>query len=641
MTRTLRLMIPVLLATIAGDGAARAPDGARGAGPVWLAPGVVTTAVTTRDAAFRPDGRELCFTMAAPGYAQAVICVSRRDGDRWTEPEAAPFSGDARWVDLEPAFAPDGRSLYFTSTRNAAGDGADDADLWRVARRSDGWGEPEPVGAPVNSGLQEYYPSLTAGGTLYFTRADSSGRINSIWRSRPDGHGGFVTPERLPAQVNCGTTRFNAWVAPDESRLVLSVVGLPGNHGLADYWQVRRRADDTWAEPENLGARVNAGLGRAWSCTETPGGGTFVYMAAPAGDDPWPRSWGVLQARAGAPGAAGGIALLAVDALDAAGPGTAALAPSVTPVPFPEVRGPWLGQDPPGREPELFAPGLLSTGLHERDVLVLPSGREIWYGLMDLGILTVMSTRLVDGVWTEPRPVPFHDDPEFACFEPTLSADGSRVFFLSNRAAPGQEQGEGWANQNIFTARRTADGWTGATALPPPVTSDEAEYFPSLAADGTLYFTREDAAGAAIWAAEPEGDGFAAPHRLPPAVNRTGRVFNATVAPDEGWIIACVGDDPANLGAIDYWISFRGDDGAWRQAVNLGTRFNGPDTRAASVSLAPDGSVLFFSSRREVGEPFPDHRVTPAELRRRRGEPGCGSADLWWIDAGVLADYQL
>ena len=41
--------------------------------------------------------------------------------------------------------------------------------------------------------------------------------------------------------------------------------------------------------------------------------------------------------------------------------------------------GPYLGQTPPGTTPKLFAPGVVSTGLYERDFAVAPEGREFFY----------------------------------------------------------------------------------------------------------------------------------------------------------------------------------------------------------------------------------------------------------------------
>ena len=46
---------------------------------------------------------------------------------------------------------------------------------------------------------------------------------------------------------------------------------------------------------------------------------------------------------------------------------------------FPELRGPYLGQELPGLEPRLFAPGAVSTGLATRDVAMTPDGDELFF----------------------------------------------------------------------------------------------------------------------------------------------------------------------------------------------------------------------------------------------------------------------
>ena len=303
--------------------------------------------------------------------------------------------------------------------------------------------------------------------------------------------------------------------------------------------------------------------------------------------------------------------------------------------------GPWLGQDPPGTEPVIFAPGLVSTGLNERDILVHPDGSIIWYGTMAGAIVTVLETRLVDGHWTEPVQAPFHADRAFACFEPTLSPDRQRVLFLSTRAAPGQEQGTGWANQNIFMAHLLESGaWSAPEAVPAPVTTDAAEYFPCLAKDGTLYFTRQEGESQAVWSAEPDGDHWGDPVKLPAEVNIPDHVYNVYCPPDESWICGCVAGHEENLGPVDYWISFRGEDG-WLPAVNLGEPYNGEGLRANSVSISPDGRFFFFSSRRvTVTRPADDEPLTRTDLLAGHGEAGGGSLDIWWVDAAVLDHWR-
>jgi hypothetical protein len=261
---------------------------------------------------------------------------------------------------------------------------------------------------------------------------------------------------------------------------------------------------------------------------------------------------------------------------------------------------------------------------------------------MAQGIVTIMETRLVGGIWTEPVTVPFHTDPEFACFEPTLAADGKTVMMLSNRAAAGQIQGKGWANQNIATARLVDGRWTEPNALPGPVTTAAAEYFPSLASDGTLYFSREDEQGhPAIWAAEPGEAGYREPTRLGDEVNVGTDNYNAFVAPDESWLILCVAGHPDNLGRADYWISFRVKDGSWGQAVSMGRKFNGPGQRASSASVTPDGRFLFFSSdRAHFEEYFPTGRLTRGGLLELHGGPGNGSTDIYWVSAEVLSELR-
>ena len=107
---------------------------------------------------------------------------------------------------------------------------------------------------------------------------------------------------------------------------------------------------------------------------------------------------------------------------------------------------------------------------------------------------------------------------------------------------------------------------------------------------------------------------------------------------DESFLIACVAGHEDNLGPADYWISFRDDQGAWQSARNLGELFNGPDSRASSAFLSPDGQYLFFSSSRV--SPFEGERLTRADLQNIHAGPGNGASDIWWVSAEVLDRYR-
>lgn len=87
--------------------------------------------------------------------------------------------------------------------------------------------------------------------------------------------GVYQAPERLPERVNCGVTRFNAFVAPDESYVILGVVGRDDAISPADYHVVFRNPDGSWHEPRNLGKPINLPGVLGYSPAVSPDGRYF------------------------------------------------------------------------------------------------------------------------------------------------------------------------------------------------------------------------------------------------------------------------------------------------------------------------------------------------------------------------------
>ena len=247
--------------------------------PELFAPGIVSTGMYTRDVAITPDGKEIYFCVAIGNYTYSTILCAREENGRWLPPEIVPFSGGPGVTDFEPALSPDGSRLYFLSNRPDGDEPPGDQDIWVVERDGTGaWGIPRNLGEPVNSDGGEYFPSLTRDGTLYFTRNEKGSGLNQIFRSRwVDG--AFQKPELLPSQVNCGSNRYNAFVAPDESYLIVPAVGMPDAYDGVDYYMVFRDAEDHWSQPVNMGPLVNQENARGWSPYVSPGGEVFFFMA--------------------------------------------------------------------------------------------------------------------------------------------------------------------------------------------------------------------------------------------------------------------------------------------------------------------------------------------------------------------------
>jgi len=305
---------------------------------------------------------------------------------------------------------------------------------------------------------------------------------------------------------------------------------------------------------------------------------------------------------------------------------------------FSDRTGPYLGEKPPGLTPAVFAPGLVSTGGFERDVAITPDGSEIFFGLAgpSYQYTTVVSTRLIDGRWTEPEVVAGLDDPRYLHLEPALSADGNTMYVLSTRPDPAAGGTAG--NQDIWFLARAPGGWSAPRNLGPPVNSALPEYFPSLTRDGAIYFTREEAGSrvSAIWRARRSGNGYGAPEKLPSQVNSGRSQFNAFVAPDESYVIVPTDGRPDSIGGCDYYVVFRTPEDRWSEPINLGPAVNTKGSQEFSPYVSPDGKYFFFMSSR----PAAPERLTFRLFRDLHDRPGNGNADIYWVDAGLVTSLR-
>ena len=80
--------------------------------------------------------------------------------------------------------------------------------------------------------------------------------------------------------MNSGRSQFNAFVASDESYLIVPVDGRPDSIGGTDYYVVFRDSDDRWSEPINLGPDVNTAGSQEFSPYVSPDGKYFFFMSS-------------------------------------------------------------------------------------------------------------------------------------------------------------------------------------------------------------------------------------------------------------------------------------------------------------------------------------------------------------------------
>jgi peptidoglycan-associated lipoprotein len=128
-------------------------------------------------ATYTPDGKTMVFARSndgsKKGYRSVDLWISYFRNGVWTEPILANIN-DRTADDFAPAFAPDGTTLYFSSSRKS---GLGGNDLFKATLGANGRFSPaENLGDQINTIGNDNFPGVAPDGTLYFSS---------------DGHPGF------------------------------------------------------------------------------------------------------------------------------------------------------------------------------------------------------------------------------------------------------------------------------------------------------------------------------------------------------------------------------------------------------------------------------------------------------------------
>ncbi|MCB0804411.1 MAG: PD40 domain-containing protein, partial [Bacteroidales bacterium] len=220
-------------------------------------PNIISTEKNERDFALSPTGKEIFYSLVLPKSNFSAIIYLYHDGAFWSQTQVAPFSGE--YSDLEPAYSPDGNSLFFISKRPlTTEDKTNDWNIWYVSKKGKGWGSPQPVDTLINTTGDEYYPSVAENGNLYFTANKKSGMgAEDIYFSKFE-NGKYTKPINPGSGVNSETWEFNAFIAPDESYMLFSSFNREDGFGGGDLYISFRENDTTWTKAKNLGPDINS-----------------------------------------------------------------------------------------------------------------------------------------------------------------------------------------------------------------------------------------------------------------------------------------------------------------------------------------------------------------------------------------------
>jgi len=226
----------------------------------------------------------------------------------------------------------------------------------------------------------------------------------------------------------------------------------------------------------------------------------------------------------------------------------------------------YLGQTPPGLEPQVFAPGLISTdGAVEFAASFSPDGKEFYFTRRNEGQdISIFETHQIEGAWTDPAPVTFTTG--HPAFEPHVSADNQTLYF-------------GWIinpeMEEIWAVDRAADGWSAPRRVGDGM-------FVSSDQNGQFYVT--NFANRTLVKVNVNNGLFADPQTI-------GSGIHPAIAPNGSYLINDNGD--GNLA-----VRFLQPDGTWSTPQSLAVQ--GIPAAASIASISPDGKYLFYTYQNDL-----------------------------------------
>jgi hypothetical protein len=300
----------------------------------------------------------------------------------------------------------------------------------------------------------------------------------------------------------------------------------------------------------------------------------------------------------------------------------------------------YLDMKPPGMEPELFAPGWISTEFHDDGAPVFtPDGSEVYFRIAGKPQSLLFKMEFREGAWTSP--VLDSMQSSFGFQFSVFSSNGQRRYFSTKWRPDGAEG----SDSDMFYMEKGADGWSEPVSLKGPVHTDKDELLLHLTSNGDIYFAAEYPVDESTY---PTGEGnmdlyvsrlkdgeYLYPENLS-GINTEYVETGCALPPDESYMVFTSTRLPASSG-INLWISFRETDKSWGPPINLGSKINDIYTDKFP-GISPDGKYLFWVSHREHENQNPPKQwsidgITMPEVPFEGG-------DIYWISTDFLLQFR-
>jgi len=239
-------------------------------------------------------------------------------------------------------------------------------------------------------------------------------------------------------------------------------------------------------------------------------------------------------------------------------------------------------------KPEIFAPGVVSSPFEEVAATFSPDGNTVYFAQGTISMEICYSKRS-NNTWAKPHIISFSG--HWGDWDPFLSPDGARLYFVSNR--PLDTTGENKFKRQThlwYSNRENNDQWSEPHYIKDSFNLDGIGNFaPTVSRNGDLYFYSPRRGKATSYYAKKQGDHYGDPQPL--LLNGDEEVSDPLIAPDGSYIIFVSGND--------LYISYHNNTG-WTKGQPLKLQA-GDGSSIYDPTISPDGRTLYFTSNRVAG----------------------------------------
>ena len=243
---------------------------------------------------------------------------------------------------------------------------------------------------------------------------------------------------------------------------------------------------------------------------------------------------------------------------------------------FPVLEGPYLGQEPPGLTPKVFAPGIVSTEHRDMAAFFTPNMKRLYFTRRDNK----------NNKWS------------LVCFQSENNRWSGSVVGPRPRLSRPMTTADGKTDWDSHYWQRARTAWSEIKNLWPSYQNYRVMRL-TASSKGTYVFD----------VATKDGDGIIRFSRLTDGKREQPRAFGKEIntgkwnahpfiAPDESYIM-WDGERDSGFGANDIYISFLQRDGSWGAAINLGDKIN-TDSEDIGAYVTPDGKYFFFNRNEDI-----------------------------------------